>query len=844
MGLVNILTACFAEKRQGELRRQGHEREKQVTKANEEKKQSYDVSEKEHRGNLPPRHNGISSSNAAQPQQPKSQPPNSASEQVEDLSEKATNTNLAPEEHKLEDKDNVSENCVSATIGQNDVESDSQEPSVSLKGSVVHHSQSMDSIATKKSVAQESTAMKKSESLDHLALKKRNETKGTTKLPPPKHPNSLSGLLGIRGTSKSSSAKMPRSGSGDALSSNSNKTTSRRRSSSGSRNAFLEVLRSRTSSSSSGDLNCSALLSVIDEAKFGHRTLEDVMDAMYDLTEELPDHAVRVLYDYLSRKDIVKQLVKFVIMDEEQTSAFDRTLSGRDDSETDARRKSRYPYIASEVLAYGPKKPRRALVEDHEALDKLFGFLETPPPLNLITAGRFAKVVAAMIQDKPSSIVRYLEKKPHTISLIVKHVGTDSVAELLVRLVADVNDGDSKQLFFEFINHEAARLLAKVDLFKLLANAFHESCKTGQMSPYDEEVVANVCMTILGITIRVMMATTPSIFTSDRTLNQSIKYANAVNIFNEPDVIGVILDDSIHAVYNGDDLGIALCSSLRLVRDLYRALMRGKESPIEEVRLPTSSLNTTRFETMLRKRFAMLRSILLKLPNEDSSQSFGSTSSTRRLGRLRLRIAEFFVDILCGSRPETVRAIIVNNIHRTIGEMFISYEHNSLLHSLVADGAETFLLHRNDAESERVLFADFLMQLVLDCWRKLDKDPREAPQTLHSGYLGAVLKIAQVLDKFCRKIPIETDNAEAFGKLYKDCIFEMLRQQQGVLGGVEPPRHSSALAQDRFSSRVLEAAPHESIGEALRVRLGLERRRKSGGQAEQGFFNIAHVPFS
>lgn len=69
----------------------------------------------------------------------------------------------------------------------------------------------------------------------------------------------------------------------------------------------------------------------------------------------------------------------------------------------------------------------------------------------------------------------------------------------------------------------------------------------------------------------------------------------------------------------------------------------------------------------------------------------------------------------------------------------------------------------------------FYRQIVERC-----QDPREAPQTLHSGYLGAVLKIAQVLDKFCRKIPIETDNAEAFGKLYKDCIFEMLRQQQGV----------------------------------------------------------------
>lgn len=53
--------------------------------------------------------------------------------------------------------------------------------------------------------------------------------------------------------------------------------------------------------------------------------------------------------------------------------------------------------------------------------------------------------------------------------------------------------------------------------------------------------------------------------------------------------------------------------------------------------------------------------------------------------------------------------------------MFISYEHNSLLHSLVADGAEVFLLQRSDAESERVLFADFLMQLVLDCWKRLDK---------------------------------------------------------------------------------------------------------------------------
>lgn len=246
--------------------------------------------------------------------------------------------------------------------------------------------------------------------------------------------------------------------------------------------------------------------------------------------------------------------------------------------------------------------------------------------------------------------MRYLEKKPHNISRIVKHVGTDSIAELLVRLVAEINDGDSKQLYFEFINREAARLLAKVNLFKLLADAFHESCVAGKMSPYDEEVVANVCTTILGITIRVMMTTTPSLFSSDRTLNQSIKYANAVNIFNEPDVIGVILDDSINALYNGDELGIALCSSLRLVRDLYRALMHGKESPIEEVRLPVNSLNTTRFETMLRKRFPVLRSILLKLPNESYEQSFCSQGPLPRLGRLRLRIAEFFVDILCGSR--------------------------------------------------------------------------------------------------------------------------------------------------------------------------------------------------
>ncbi|GJQ13058.1 hypothetical protein GpartN1_g4849.t1 [Galdieria partita] len=842
MGLMGILSSCFSEKRHTESRKQGYENFKEVRATSIEEGRILSQSqngyvEKPASGN----HNTVSCHSLSQEQ--RTSPQNGNIEQNRYPSTEAaalSGDNLVKEEASPVEKCEV--------VTKHKVESNTQPTAARSEGGIIHHSQSLDSIATEKKAKRDTGAVKKSESLDYLALQKRSEVKVTskTKLPPPKHPNSISGLLGIRGTTKSSASKMTRSASAEPLSSNSNKTTSRRRSSSGSRNTFLEALRSRTSSSSSGDLHCTALLSMIDEAKYGQRTLEEVMDAMYDLTEELPDHAVRVVYDYLSRKDIVKQLVHFVTMDEERTAVEGDSMTNlteRDYLETDARRKSRYPYVASEILAYGPKKPRRTLVEDHEALDNLFSYLESPPPLNLITAGRFAKVLAAMVQDKPTSIVRYLEKKPHNISLIVKHVGTDSIAELLVRLVAEVNDGDSKQLYFEFINHEAARLLAKVNLFKLLADAFHESCKTGKMSAYDEEVVANVCVTILGITIRVMMTTTPSIFSTDRTLNQSIKYANAVNIFNEPDVIGVLLDDSINAVYNGDDLGIALCSSLRLVRDLYRALMRGKDSPMEEVRLPINSLNTTRFETMLRKRFPMLRSILLKLPNDNVDRLFYFQTSLPRLGRLRLRIAEFFVDILCGSRPETVRAIIVNNIHRTIGEMFISYEHNSLLHSLVADGAEVFLLQRSDAESERVLFADFLMQLVLDCWKKLDKDPRDVPQTLHLGYLGAVLKISQVLDTFHRKIAVETENAEAFGKLYKDNILEMVKSQQGVLGGVEPPRHSSAWAQDRFSSRVLEAAPHESIGEALRVRLGLERRRKSGGQAEQGFFNVTRIPF-
>ncbi|GJD11622.1 hypothetical protein Gasu2_57500 [Galdieria sulphuraria] len=794
MGLIEILSACFTEKRQVESRKQpyGNGTEGRIT----DREESYILSH--------PQNDYVD--------QVASKRLSTVSSVGLSVGQKTTPQNGTLEQNEYPSSEETVFGDELATESEKKVESDQQMGSLSSEGSIIHHSQSLDSIAVERKPKQDTSAIKKSESLDHLALQKRNETKATskTKFPPPKHPNSISGLLGIRGAPKNSSSKMTRSASAEPLSSKSNKTTSRRRSSSGSRNTFLEALRSRTSSSSSGDLPCTALLSIIDEAKYGQRTLEEVMDAMYDLTEELPEHAVRVVYDYLSQRTAA------------EGDCFTQ-LSGRDDSEMDARRKSRYPYVASEILAYGPKKPRRVLVEDHEALDKLFSYLESPAPLNLITAGRFAKVIAAMIQDKPSSIVRYLEKKPHNISLIVKHVGTDSIAELLVRLVAEVNDGDSKQLYFEFINHEAARLLAKVNLFKLLADAFHESCQSGKtMSPYDEEVVANICMTILGITIRVMMTTTPSIFSTDRTLNQSIKYANAVNIFNEPEVIGIILDDSINAVYNGDNLGIALCSSLRLVRDLYRALMRGKDSPIEEVRLPIHSLNTTRFETMLRKRFPVLRSILLRLPNENY---------------------EFFVDILCGSRPETVRAIIVNNIHRTIGEMFISFEHNSLLHSLVADGAEVFLLQRNDAESERVLFADFLMQLVLDCWKKLDKDPKDVPQTLHLGYLGAALKIAQVLDTFHRKIAVETENAEAFEKLYKDSILEMVKAQQGVLGGVEPPRHSSTWVQDRFSSRVLEAAPHESIGEALRVRLGLERRRKSGGQAEQGFFNVARIPF-
>eukprot|EP00871_Galdieria_phlegrea_P003550 jgi/Galph1/4196/GphlegSOOS_G2798.1 len=827
MGIAQIFSACFSDKRQQPSSRQRSRRDTLVEESykkqsnEEEKKTTSSVEEDTIKFEL-----------------------------GEDVC-KAT-TGPIKQEQQDEDKQ-ILEGLDTLAESTEQLESMSTTSSVSLES--IHHSQSLDSISTKTQKSEKVASMKKSESLDHLSLKKNNERgKSSAKVPPTRPPSTLSNLVGILGSTKTkpSSSKMPRSSSAEPISGY-QKTTTRRRSSSGSRGSFLESLKSRTSSSSSGDLHSAALVSVLEEAKYGQRSLEEVMDAMHDLIEEPPEHAVRMLYDYLARKEVVRRLVEFVIMDDETPSG--RSLSNSsliDETEQDTRRKARYPYIASEVLAYGPRKPRRVLIDDHEALDKLFAYLERDPPLNLITAGRFAKVIASMIQEKPVRICLQLlkrfdssifRKETKNISLIVKHIGTDSIAELLVRLVAEVNDGDSKQLYFENINHEAGRLLAKVDLFKLFNDRFHEACKNGKMSSYEEEVVANISVTILGITIRVMMTTTPSVFSADPSLNHSIKYANAINIFNEPDNIGAILDDSINAVYNGDNLGIALCSTLRMIRDLYRALMRGRESPIEDVRLPVQSLNTSRFENMLRKRFPSLRSILLRSPN-GSETTFATENSSPRLGRLRLRIAEFFIDILCGARFETVRAIIVNNIHRTIGEMFVYYEHNSLLHSLLADGAEFFLLHRKDAESERVLFAEFLMELVLDQWKKFEVDPLLSPQTLHPGSLGAVLKIAQVLERFCKKVPVETENSVVFKQLYDSSISELIKEQKGVLGGVEPPRNSQNwVSTERLSTRVLEAAPHESIGEALRVRLGLERRKKSGGQAEQGFFNVIHPPF-
>ncbi|KAG5846081.1 hypothetical protein ANANG_G00145940 [Anguilla anguilla] len=196
-------------------------------------------------------------------------------------------------------------------------------------------------------------------------------------------------------------------------------------------------------------------------------TLQELMEEE-DVLQECKAQNRRLLL-FLSQDHCMQELVTLI------------TREPPEDMEEKIRFK--YPNIACELLTSDVNHINDKLGGDESLLETLYGFLEQQPPLNPLLASFFSKTIGNLIARKTEQVITFLRKKEGFIGLVLKHIDTSAMMDLLLRLISCVEPAPLRQEVLAWLNEEK--------LVQRLVGLIH----TGQ----DEERQSNASQTLCDI---------------------------------------------------------------------------------------------------------------------------------------------------------------------------------------------------------------------------------------------------------------------------------------------------------------------------------------------------------
>ncbi|KKF96587.1 Extragenic suppressor of kinetochore protein 1 [Ceratocystis platani] len=100
------------------------------------------------------------------------------------------------------------------------------------------------------------------------------------------------------------------------------------------------------------------------------------------------------------------------------------------------KKRNRYAFIASEVLASDTWSIHGALMANHELFTEFWAFLKRPSPLDPLQAGYFTKVNEVLFDKKTEEMIDILKRLPNAVSDLLNHVECPMIMDLLLKIIA------------------------------------------------------------------------------------------------------------------------------------------------------------------------------------------------------------------------------------------------------------------------------------------------------------------------------------------------------------------------------------------------------------------------
>ncbi|XP_024906781.1 serine/threonine-protein phosphatase 6 regulatory subunit 2 isoform X2 [Pteropus alecto] len=487
-------------------------------------------------------------------------------------------------------------------------------------------------------------------------------------------------------------------------------------------------------------------------------TLRELMDEDDTLQECKAQN--RKLLDFLCRQQCMEELVSLITQDPPL------------DMEEKVRFK--YPNTACELLTCDVPQINDRLGGDETLLNLLYDFLDHEPPLNPLLASFFSKTIGNLIARKTEQVIVFLKKKDKFVSLVLRHIGTSALMDLLLRLVSCVEPAGLRQEVLHWLDEEK--------VIQRLVELIHPS--------QDEDRQSNASQTLCDI-VRLGRE-------QGGQLPEAPDPDPLVTALESQDCVEQLLRN----MFDGDQTESCLVSGTQVLLTLLEGRRAGTEGLVDSFSQGLERLCPVSGSVLhgIEPRLKDFHQLLLSPPKKTAIlTTIGVLEEP--LGNARLHGARLMAALLHTNTPSINRELCRLNTMGLLLDLFFKYTWNNFLHFQVElcigailshasreDGAEaggpesmaepppgnghpetpqSAASHPENTMVMHLFQQCCLVQRILEAWEA--NDHTQAAGGMRRGNMGHLTRIANAVVRNLEGGPAQTPVSEVIRGLPADC---------------------------------------------------------------------------
>ncbi|XP_053924781.1 serine/threonine-protein phosphatase 6 regulatory subunit 2 [Cuculus canorus] len=487
-------------------------------------------------------------------------------------------------------------------------------------------------------------------------------------------------------------------------------------------------------------------------------TLHELMDED-DILQECKAQN-RKLLDFLCQQHCMEELVNLITREPPV--------------DMDEKVRFKYPNTACELLTSDVPQINDKLGGDETLLNILYDFLDHEPPLNPLLASFFSKTIGNLIARKTEQVIAFLRKKDQFISLVLKHIDTSAMMDLLLRLISCVEPATLRQEVLNWLNE--ARIIQR------LVELIHSS--------QDEDRQSNASQTLCDI------------------IRLSRDQSNQLQDVPEPDPLLTALESQecveqlLKNMFDGEQTENCIVNGTQVLLTLLETRRSGVEGLMDSYTQGFERSYTVNSSILhgIEPRLKDFHQLLLNPPKKTAIlTTIGVLEEP--LGNARLHGSRLIAALLHTNTPSINQELCRLSTMDLLLDLFFKYTWNNFLHFQVELSIAAILSHSvqegktttNDRESKEEALNDnaatenvgapepttenimvthlfqkcCLVQRILDAWEANDKIQAEGG--MRRGNMGHLTRIANAVVQNMEKGPMQTQISEFIKELPEDC---------------------------------------------------------------------------